>query len=80
MSKASEILNKMGEKATDDIGKFTVVTKASKDSEMADIMFESDVMGMMRQAKGGLKDSDIVMITKDKSKAEKMVKKLLGSK
>ena len=56
---------------------FWVVTKPTKDSELVDILFESDIYGMHLQFAGGLKRQDIVAIVNDKSKAEKIAKGLL---
>jgi hypothetical protein len=63
----------------DYVGKFWVVTKPTEDSELIDILFFSDIGGMMLQAKGGLAREDIVGLypKKDKDKAEKHAKDLL---
>lgn len=66
-------------KMTDEVGIFWVVTDTnyfSKDTELVDIVFESDIKNMMLQSKGGLKDSEIVGIYKSKSKAMKAAKKV----
>ncbi len=63
----------------DNIGEFFVVTKPSGQSELADIFFKSDVVGMMRQSLGGLKHKDVVGIfpKKEESKAKKLASKLI---
>lgn len=63
----------------DHVGKFWVVTEPTVDSVLQDILFLSSVGGMISQAKGGLKQEDIVGLypLKDKEKAEKHAKFLL---
>jgi len=67
----------LGFKGKDDMGKFWVVTKASKNSELGDILFDADVFDMILQARGGLAGGDIELITHDKNKAKKLAETLL---
>jgi len=62
----------------DEVGKFWVVTRATKESTLDDILFEMDVFGMMLQAKGGLDKNDILGIFKDKKKATTLASKELA--
>ena len=57
---------------TDEIGKFWVVTKASRKSQIDDILFETDVIGMRMQFLGGLSAVDIVGFYKDENRARKV--------
>lgn len=59
----------------DEVGKFWVVTDSTKDSELKDICFQKNVIGMMTQAKGGLEEHEVRAIFKNKAKAEKFAKK-----
>jgi len=63
----------------DHIGKFWVVTTPSKISELNDILFLANVAGMMVQAKGGLKEEDVVGLypQKDEAKAKEHANFLL---
>jgi len=60
-----------------EIGKFWVVTKAGKKSTLADILFETGVPGIMKQALGGLTIPEVQGVFKSKVKAEKFAKKFL---
>jgi hypothetical protein len=62
------------------INKFWVVTKPSKNSELADILFNSDIKGMQNQFLGGLTKSEIVGIYSTKTEAEKIARKLLAKR
>ena len=53
----------------DDIGTFWVVTKATPESEIEDILFKSSVLSMVVQFRGGLKPEEIIIITPDEDKA-----------
>ena len=64
-------------KVIDEIGKFWVVTKPTRNSTMADIVFEADVKYMMNQCRGGLDEEDIMSIFKTKEPAEKLGGELL---
>jgi len=61
----------------DEIGKFWVVTRPRPTSEMVDILFETNVTGMMLQARGGLEPSDLAGVFKSKAKATDMAKRLI---
>lgn len=61
----------------DEIGKFWIVTKPSLRSEIEDIVFQTDILGMYRQFLGGLHQSEIYGIYKTKIKAMDIGKKLL---
>jgi hypothetical protein len=65
-------LNKVNE-----IGTFWVVTKPTPDSTLVDIVFESTIMGMMRQTLGGLREKDIVGIYKHETTARQIGERLL---
>ncbi len=62
------------------INKFWVVTKPTKNSELADILFNSDIKGMQNQFLGGLTKAEIVGIYSTKSEAERIARKLLAKK
>jgi len=65
----------------DEAGKFWVVTKPTEFSEIGDIFYESNIADIALQIfKGGLNISDIMLITKSKSKAEKLAKELLDKR
>jgi hypothetical protein len=64
----------------DDIGDFWVVLKGTPDSELDDVLFESDVSNMMLQAAGGLKREDVICVTELYDKAEKLAKDQLSGK
>ena len=58
----------------DDIGNFWVVIHPRQFSEICEddigeIVFETDVLGMARQFRGGLNEEDVLLITKNKQKA-----------
>ena len=61
MSKANKLLNKIKNEAKifDEVGKFYVVTKPTKISLLTDILFQTDIIGMFNQVRGGLKESEI---------------------
>ena len=56
---------------------FWVVTRPSADSELEDILFESDMARMEYQYKGGLKASEIYGVYGKESEATKAAKGLL---
>ena len=56
---------------------FWVVTKPTIESNLADILFESDLFGFILQVKGGLKGYEIVGIYTNYSEAKKIAQKLL---
>lgn len=55
---------------------FWVLTSPTAKSELADILFETDYMGLMLQAKGGLDISSIIGIYKNKNDAMKRAQEL----
>ena len=79
--KAKKVLDILKETAADgiqdEVGKFWVVTAATQDSVLEDILFEATIAIIMKQAKGGLEADEIMMITKDENKAKKYAEKLL---
>jgi hypothetical protein len=62
----------------DEIGRFWVVTKPTKNSELGDIFFETDLFGFVLQMKGGLKENEIIGVYKNEGKAKKEAEKLLS--
>jgi len=58
--------------------RFWVVTRPSPASELADICFACTVDGLMRQAREGLNEDEIVAIFADESEARKEAGRLLG--
>jgi len=67
----------------DEIGKFWVVTAPlSEESTIPDILFETNIAGLMNQAKGGLDPHDVLGIFKHGSeqKAAAMAKRVLKIK
>jgi len=58
--------------------RFWVVTRPTPASEMADVCFACTVEGLMRQARGGLKEDDIVGVYADEAEARKAAGRLLG--
>jgi hypothetical protein len=62
------------------INKFWVVTKPTRDSELNDILFHSDMKYMRNQFVGGLKANEIIGTYQYKAEAEKIAKKLLKAK
>ena len=71
----SQILREMSE---DDIGNFYVVTKVTDVSEEIDVLFETNVKGMMLQGKGGLNPEDIIYIGKDENKAKEIAQQVMS--
>jgi len=57
---------------------FWMVTTPSEHSELLDIMFETDYVGIGLQFLGGLKPHEVVGVYAKKSQAEKVAKKLMG--
>jgi hypothetical protein len=64
-------------KIEDEIGTFYCVTKPTPVSGLIDIMFETNIPGMMIQSKGGLEARQIYGLYKDENKATSVAKKLL---
>ena len=58
--------------------RFWVVTRPTEASEMGDICFSCTVESLMQQARGGLRQADIVGIYDDEDLAFEMARKLLG--
>lgn len=61
----------------DEVGKFYVVEKPTKDSELSDVFFETDLFEFVLQMKGGLEKSEIHGIYKTEGKAKSQATKLL---
>lgn len=64
-------------KIHDEVGKFWVVTKPSPHSDIQDIVFQTNVMGMRLQFLGGLHQDEVYGFYKTKTKAMNIGKKLL---
>lgn len=64
----------------DEVGKFFVVEKPSKDSTKDDILFQSDIFYFANQIKGGLNTEDVVGIYKNKSDANRIATELLKAR
>ena len=60
-----------------DVPSFWVVTNPTKDSTHADVVFETDLNGMIKQIGGGLRERDIARIYKNEKIAKVMGHKLL---
>ena len=56
---------------TDEIGKFFIVEKPTKDSEMDDVVYELDLPAFALQIKGGLDIKNILGVYKQKSDARR---------
>jgi hypothetical protein len=56
---------------TDEIGKFFIVEKPTKDSEMDDVVYELDLPEFALQIKGGLDIKNILGVYKQKSDARR---------
>jgi hypothetical protein len=56
---------------TDEIGKFFIVEKPTKDSEMDDVVYELDLPAFALQIKGGLEIKNILGVYKQKSDARR---------
>lgn len=81
--KAKNVLNQISELVEkdvieDEVGKFWVVLFATPESELVDILFESDIFDIMIMAKGGLRPNDILAIFKNKVKAKKYAEDYLN--
>jgi hypothetical protein len=61
----------------DDIGNFWVVTYPTDISELIDICFESNVVNMMYQTKGGLNPEEVVGVFKREREAKDFASELL---
>lgn len=64
----------------DEIGKFWVVTAPTDNSTLKDILFESDVLAMANQFKGGLKEDEVLGLFKDEKRAKEFATRLLSKK
>jgi len=64
----------------DEVGKFFVVEKPSKDSTKDDILFQSDIFYFVNQIKGGLKSENVVGLYKNKSDANRIATELLKAR
>ena len=58
---------------------FYVVTKASPNSTLGDILFKIDPIGFANQIRGGLKPEEIVIITMDQDEALNAAHDQLGA-
>lgn len=58
--------------------RFWVVTRPSPASQLEDILFSCTIERLMHQARGGLRQADILGIYADEGMAVEMAKKLLG--
>lgn len=65
-------------KIVDEVGKFWVVTKPTKESVLEDICFDSDILGMSRRIKCGLDVSEIVGFYTVEQKAQEVAEELLA--
>ena len=80
MIKLNELTGKrgFGFKGIDQVGSFWVVTKIiSSSSTIDDILFECNVFDFVLQINGGLDAKDILLITQDKKKAQKVAEEQL---
>jgi len=64
----------------DEVGKFFVVEKPSKDSTKDDILFQSDIFYFANQIKGGLNTENVVGLYKNKSDANRIATELLKAR
>jgi len=82
--KAKKVLDILNETAKDgiqdEVGKFWVVTAPAEQSVVQDILFETNIAYLMNQTRGGLREEDILMLTKDGNKARTYAERLLGTK
>lgn len=62
---------------TNDVGKFFLVTRPTKDSKKEDIVFNIDVFEFADKVKNGLEIKDVVGIYKQKSDAGKEASQLI---
>ena len=56
---------------------FWVVTKAAPNSTINDIAFLTDAQGLIKQARGGLDEDDIILVTLDAQQANEWAKEEL---
>jgi hypothetical protein len=66
-------------KGVDEVGDFWVVTRPTKNSEMADIFFKADIFDIALQLRGGLMGNEIVGIYKNQGKAKKQAQLMLAA-
>ena len=62
-----------------ELGKLSVTAPAEQ-SVVQDILFETNIAYLMNQTRGGLREEDILMLTKDGNKARTYAERLLGTK
>lgn len=62
---------------TDQIGRFFVVTRPMEYSELDDCWFETDVLGVANQVRGGLNENEIYGFYKTENAAKTIAQKLL---
>jgi hypothetical protein len=63
----------------DEVGKFWIVTYPRKNSKLADICFEMDVIGLIRQVLGGLSENEIAAVYQSKAAAHLCANRLLNT-
>lgn len=82
VDKAVKLVKGTSKKGTKDtpsaIKKFWVVTQPTGDSELVDILFESNPADLVQQGRGGLDYDDVVGAWADKAEAEEVAKGLLA--
>ena len=67
----SQVIKEVEGILTDEIGKFFIVEKPTKNSEMEDVVYELDLPEFALQIKGGLDVKNILGIFKDKLGAKR---------
>jgi hypothetical protein len=67
-------------KAIDQIGYFWIVTFPNSVSELADICWDTNINGLIRQVNGGLKEEAIAGIYQNESQAKLHAEKLLAAR
>jgi len=67
----NEVVTEVATSMVDEIGKFFIVEKPTKDSEMEDVVYELDLPSFALQIKGGLDVKNILGIYKQKLDAKR---------
>lgn len=67
-------------KVVDQVGNFWIVTFPSDVSELADICWKIDVLGLIRQVNGGLRMENICGIYWSEAPAKEHAEKLLAAR
>ena len=70
IEEAEVVKEEVGPKV-DEVGKFFIVEKPTKDSEMEDVVYELDLPSFALQIKGGLDVKNILGVYKQKSDARR---------